>query len=362
MHLLSVGLIASLLLVLPACSQADQRAAKTPAPIVSTATSGSPSALMRTTDGAAAAAEAGVLRTALGYVPDTAEVATLTDFDRFRDRFGVPDMTSGDLMTDRFRFWERADSTGVLLHEGRLRENSSELELDYGFTQDDVDWELAYTGGEVTGFVLGFRPDQDMTAVQRAVQAGVEPLAGATVLLDEHRLVSGKIPLTVEDSWADAPWVEAASAQPADSYYLRAGGSACIPLEETLGPDTTVEDQEQVLDRRDLRGLDDPEAVAIAFTGPRTALAMLAYDEMVDATVGEDRATLAEAWPRHSDRGVVWADGFSGAAALPSDGSSVAALTLSVRDPRTARSVVFADALPFAVCGDVRLLPEPTGL
>ena len=362
MHLLSLGLLASLLLVLPACSQDRSPAEETQASASPAATSGSPAALRGTTDDAAAEAEAAVLITALGYVPDAAEVATLTDFDRFRDRVGVPDMTSADLMADRFRFWERASSAGVLLHEGRLRANGSELELDHGFSQDDVDWELAFTGSDVDGFVLGFRPDHDMTAVQRAVQVGVEPLAGATVLLDERLVVSGKIPLTREASWADEPWVGAAAAQPADSYYLRNGASACIPLEDTLGPDATVEDQEEVLSRRELRGLADPEAVAIAFTGPRTALAMLAYDEAADAVEVEDRATLAEAWLRQSDRGVVWSDGFSGAAALPDDGDAVAVLTLSLRDPGTARSVVFADALPFAVCGEVRMLPEPTGL
>ena len=43
-----------------------------------------------------------------------------------------------------------------------LRADNTELMLDYGFTQDDVDWEAHFTGPEGNGFVLGVpaRPDR----------------------------------------------------------------------------------------------------------------------------------------------------------------------------------------------------------
>ena len=43
-------------------------------------------------------------------------------------------------------------------------------------------------------------------------------------------------------------------------------------------------------------------------------------------------------------------------------GDTVGVIRLGVRNPRAAAAVTFGDLLPFAVCGDVRLLPEPTGL
>ena len=142
----------------------------------------------------------------------------MTDFDRVRARLGVPDMTSADLMTDRSRFWEQAPGAAVLLHEGRLRDQNSLFELDYGFTQDDVDWELGFTGNNTSGFVLGFRPDLDLAPVRQAVADGAGPLAGATVLAEEHLLVVGDAAPTAAQSWADEPWAAAVVAQPADSY------------------------------------------------------------------------------------------------------------------------------------------------
>jgi hypothetical protein len=303
-----------------------------------------------------------VLGEALRYVPDEAEIATLTDFDRFRDRLDVPDMTSEYLMTDRSRFWEQAPSAGVLLHEGRLRDQNSRLELDHGFTQDDVDWELGFTGAASAGFVLGFRPDLDMSRVQDAVDDAVEPLAGATVLADEHVLVSGDVPGTLEASWADEPWAAAVSAQPADAYYLRGGERACVPLADTLGTDATVEDQEAVLAKQDIRGISDFTAFAMAFNDARTAFALLSYDAPPEQTEVDLRARLDEAWPQTSEDSVVWADAFETKDALPVDDAGDAVVPVTLTNPRAARAVLFDDALPLAVCGDVRLLPEPTGL
>lgn len=313
------------------------------------------------TRGPARSVPDGVLGEALRHVPDEAAVATVTDFDRVRARLGVPDLTSADLMTDRFRFWEQAPGVAVLLHEGRLRDQNSLFELDYGFTQDDVDWELGFTGNNTSGFVLGFRPDLDMGPVRTAVADGAGPLAGATVLAEEHLLVSGDAAPTAAQSWAGEPWAAAAGAQPADSYYLRSGRGACIPLEDTLGGEATVEDQERVLDRADVRSLDRIDAVALAFTGPATALALLSYAAPPAQDEVNRRAALGDAWPG-SDDSAAYADGFTSATALPVTGDPVGVIRLGVRNPRAAAAVAFGDLLPFAVCGDVRLLPEPTGL
>ena len=320
-----------------------------------------PGAATPSTPGPAQSVPDGVLGEALRHVPDEATVATVTDFDRVRARLGVPDMTSADLMTDRFRFWEQAPGAAVLLHEGRLRDQNSLFELDYGFTQDDVDWELGFTGNNTSGFVLGFRPDLDLAPVRQAVADGAGPLAGATVLAEEHLLVVGDAAPTAAQSWADEPWAAAVVAQPADSYYLRSGQGACIPLEDTLGGEATAEDQERVLDRADVRSLDRVDAVALAFTGPATALALLSYAAPPAQDEVDRRAALGDAWPG-SDDSAAYADGFSSATALPVTGDKVGVIRLGVRNPRAAAAVTFGDLLPFAVCDDVRLLPEPTGL
>ena len=193
---------------------------------------------------------------------------------------------------------------------------NSLLSFDYGFTQDDVDWELGFTGNNASGFVLGFRPDLDMGPVRTAVADGAGPLAGTTVLTEEHLLVSGDAAPTAAQSWADEPWAAAAGAQPADSYYLRSGRGACIPFEDTLGGGVTVEDQERVLDRADVRSLDRIDAVALAFTGPATALALLSYAARGPRTRWTGGPRSATPGPG-SDDGAAYADGFAGAAALP---------------------------------------------
>lgn len=353
----SAGTLFALALLVGACS-GEEQGSTAPSPAASRSVAApSPTPSPGTT---ARSELEGVLGEALRHVPDTADVATVTDFDRFRARLGVPDMSSADLMTDRFRFWEQAPSAGVMLHEGRLRDQSSRLELDYGFTQDDVDWELGFTGDEVSGFAIGLRPGVDLGAVRRAVDDGVPPLARAT--LDGRVLVSGDVPEDAIDSWADEPWTESVAGQPADSYYLRAGDRACIPLEDTLGAAADVEQQEAVLARGDFRGLTDPDAVVLAFTGRSTAFALLSYGDAVDQEEVDRRAALDDAWPSTSDDAAVWGDAFETGKALPVDGSPEGVVPLTVRNPRAARGVVLSEALPLAVCGDVRLLPEPTGL
>src|SRR6476661_1060377 len=130
-------------------------------------------------------------RAVLPLVPATATTLTVTDLDQVRRQLGVPDLTSDDLMTDRSAFWERAATEAPLLAHGMLRPDTSELMLDYGFTEDDVDWEAHFTGPDGNGYVLAFRPGLDMDGVARAVGAGVGALAGARVLRGPHLVVSG---------------------------------------------------------------------------------------------------------------------------------------------------------------------------
>ena len=131
------------------------------------------------------------MQQALALVPLDADVVTVTDWDAIRARLGVPDLTSEDLMSDRTAFWEQARQEAVLLTDGLLLEDNSELMLDHGFTQDDVDWEARWSGPDGAGYALRFRDDLDLAAVQAAIDAEVGELAGATVRADEHLVVEG---------------------------------------------------------------------------------------------------------------------------------------------------------------------------
>ena len=64
-----------------------------------------------------------------------------------------------------------------------------------------------------------------------------------------------------------------------------------------------------MLDRADVRSLDRIDAVALAFTGPATALALLSYAAPPAQDEVDRRAALGDAWPG-SDDSAAYADGF----------------------------------------------------
>lgn len=278
----------------------------------------------------------------LALVPRSADVLTVTDWDRVRVQLGQPDLTSEDLMTYRFAFWERVDTQAVALTQGLLRDESSLFDLDYGFTQDDVDWEARFTGDEGTGFVLGLRPDLPLDGVRRAIEDGAGPLEGAELLPDDHLVVSGT---AEEDVWAQedrwGPLVE----EPAASAYLHRG---CVPVLEALGPDADSEDLDALLAEHPVTTLDELEAFAVTF-GDHHATVRTERDR---ADLFE-RMRLGEAWPRAE-----FAATYVNGAADPATGR----IGYTVTRPRTAAALALLRELPFAVCNEVVPLPEPTGL
>ncbi|MEO6512400.1 MAG: hypothetical protein ABIO16_15490 [Nocardioides sp.] len=288
----------------------------------------------------------------LVLVPAEAEYLTITDLDAIRARLGVPDLTSEDLMTDRQAFWDRAEREAVLLTDGLLRADNSELWLDYDFSEDDVDWESRFSGPDGDpaggGYVLAFRPDRDMAKVQAAVDAGVGPLVGATVWPELHLLTKG-VADEGEPVWAGNPDLVGLLRGPGESTYLRRG---CIPFADALGTDGGVEDQDAVLAQHDIAGLDDLPAVAVSFS-----------DDVATAWFGPDRedlfdrADLIADWPTTGSIG--FADGFAEDDAVdPSTGR----IGLHVTNPVAAAHLTLTEILPFGVCNDASPLDEPTGL
>jgi hypothetical protein len=278
----------------------------------------------------------------LALVPRSAEAVTVTDWDQVRVQLGQPDLTGDDLMTDRFAFWERVAGEAVVLTEGLLREQASRFELDYGFTQDDVDWEARFTGAEGPGFVLGLRPDLDLDGVRRAIADGAGPLAGAELRPADRLVVSGTAEV---DVWAhEEPWAELVE-QPAVATYLHRG---CLPLAEALGPDADSDDQDALLAEHPVTTLDELDGFAVTF-GDHQATVRTEPDRS-DLF---ERMRLGEAWPVAGFPGT-----FVNGAADPSTGR----IGYTVTRPGAAAALVLLGELPFAVCNEVVPLPEPTGL
>lgn len=294
----------------------------------------------------------GALASALEFVPEDATVLTVTDWDAIRGRLGVPELDGEATMTDRFAFWERARAEAVLLTEGALREDNSTFELDYGFTADDVEWEAHWTGEDGPGYVLQLRDGLDLDGVRRAVDAGEGVLDGAHLDADRRLVVEGSA-AEPDDSWDDS-WAAGEATSPpaegAESIYLRKG---CVPFDEVLGPDATVEDQDAVLAKHDIAALESVDSVAITYAGKQVTgwLPGPIPGPRGDLT---ERAALFAEWPTTDLLSLTKA--FKGVA-VAGDG-----ITATVKDPLRAATVTLADILPFGVCNQVKLLPEPTGL
>jgi hypothetical protein len=280
--------------------------------------------------------------TVLSLVPQSADVVTVVDWDQVRAQLGQPDLTSEDLMTDRFAFWERAATEAALLTDGLLRDDSATFELDYGFTQDDVDWEARWTGEGGPGFALAFRPDLDLAGVRRAIEDDVGPLAGATLDAAHALVVAGTAD---EDVWANEESWGPLLAEPASATYLHRG---CVPLNTALGPDADVEDQEALLAEHPVTTLDDLDGFVVSYGDHQATVRV----EPGRADLFE-RLRIGEDWPTGE-----FASTYVNGAADPSSGR----IGYSLPRPPAAAGLALLEELPFGVCDEVVPLDDPTGL
>ncbi|GAA1477450.1 hypothetical protein GCM10009623_18960 [Nocardioides aestuarii] len=287
-------------------------------------------------------AEAEPASAVLSLVPQDADTVTVTDWDAIRVQLGQPDLTSEGLGTDRFAFWERADTESAALTEGMLRADGSTFELDYGFTQDDVDWEAHWRGEDGRGFALALRPDLALDGVRRAIADGIGPLEGAELRAADHLVVAGT---SETDVWANEEQWEPLVAEPATATYLQRG---CTPLNEALGPDGDAEAQAALLEKHPVTTLDDVSGFALGF-GDHTAIAWfeLGRSDLFD------RLRIGEDWPVPP-----FARTFTNGAADPSSGR----LGYAVDDPPAAAGLTLLRELPFSVCPEVVPYDAPTGL
>ena len=270
----------------------------------------------------------------LALVPAEATLLTVTDFDQLRLQLGSPTLTSADPAPERAAFWRKVDSETAALTEGLLRPFDEQLEEDYGFTQDDVLWEAHFEGGGVEGWALRFRDDLDMTAVRRAVDDGVGPLADVQVAA-EQRVVGVEVAGTPDESWAAEVELTALVGTPAAATYFERD---CIPFDDAFGPG--VREQLATGPAADMSDLDELGPFAVAFGS-----------ELVTARLGPARpdtfarARLADTMPESDPS---FGAGFQRPVADPSSGR----IGYSLGDPRAAAELTLARHLPFAVCAD----------
>ncbi len=268
----------------------------------------------------------------LALVPEEATSLSVTDFDQVRLLLGASLLTGQDPAPARERFWRRAAAQAPLLSEGLLAPVDAELEADYGFTRDDVSWEASFTGPAGDGFVLALRDDLPMAGVQRAVEDGVGPLAGADVDA-VLRLVTVGTTDDPESSWATSGEIVAlVGPAAANATYVERD---CLDFDQAFGA--------------------DPATLAAV---PADDLAALEPLEMFSVTLGGELATVRlgsgrdDAFERMRLAGNLPATepelglGFSSGVADPIGGR----IGYEMPDPAVAGRLTRERQLPFAVC------------
>ncbi|WP_435741769.1 hypothetical protein [Nocardioides sp. SYSU DS0663] len=255
----------------------------------------------------------------LPLVPASARSLSVTDLGRVRLQLGLPEVVREQRSAaERADFWQRAGREAPLLTGGLLRPVDARLAAEYGFSQDDVQWEARFDGPDGPGWVLSFRLGIDMAAVQRAVTDRVGPLAGAEVVAEDSLVVLGA---TADggSSWAADPSLTGLVGTPAEATYVERG---CV--EPATGVDTSR--------------LEPLEAWSVALHG-----------ELATARLGEgrsdafERMRLSETWEAGRPS---FSDALRGGVADPGTGR----VGYRVVDPGTAAELVLDRTLPFAAC------------
>jgi hypothetical protein len=263
---------------------------------------------------------------ALTLVPDDATTLRVTDFGQVRLQLGEPLLTSASPPARRAAFWRRAQAESPLLSTGRLRPVDARLLRDYGFTQDDVAWEAAFTGPSGEGWVARLRDDLDLTGVRRAVADGVGALAGAE-LDEETRLVSVGAAPDGGATWAEADdLTDLVSAGAASATYVERG---CVPVETALGGDAAAAPEAD---------LTELEAWSVSFGG---SLATVRLGPTRDDVFV--RLRMADDLPA---TGPELARGFTQGVADPVGGR----IGFEMADPAVAARLTLQRRLPFVAC------------
>lgn len=267
---------------------------------------------------------------ALAVVPAGIDAFTIVDHERRAQRWGLPDISSGDVPDSPA--WDEWVSRSIRATGGTLDPYVVKMAEDWGWSSLDVRWEVQLTTDGPPSSVIALDQDVDMDVVLESLAgqdrsgpddrptfrlspatADFLPFFVATVLPDRHLLVLGEPDEELlaqaageGDSLATDPEVTALldAVGPADWVSVTTGGGACTdPME--LNPRAAPEQvQEQF------------EKFAALELAPVTAAAVAVIDDEVGTIVTgyADDSTAAADLPR---RTALWTDGTSAVTGQP---------------------------------------------
>lgn len=274
--------------------------------------------------------DAAPLVAAAAVVPQRAAVVTFTDLDRLKSRLGYTDLTSESAPSRRFAFWERVRADGAAFTGTRLYDPSSVMALDYGWTGEDVSWEVDFALPETGcyrsmlcetahGYVLGLRRDLDWSVVTDSLRRnGFEPDGSdpGTFRTDDprapfsivhlipelHAVVGGNAigVLRASETAAGAPpfgvRIAAVYDRVADAESLRVA-TGCVDLDDALGPDATSDDVVAFLRSTPINALAPAVSTVVAVTDRRHATIVVETGD--DAPQGDLalRTATIRRWP-----------------------------------------------------------------
>jgi hypothetical protein len=315
----------------------------------------------------------------MSVVPQEAAVVTFTDLDLLKKRLGYAGVTSESPTSERFAFWERARADGAMFTGTRLYDASSVMSLDYGWTGEDVGWEVDFVLTEdgcrqsmlcdtSRGYVLGLRLDLDWSVVTKSLQDNgfeADPTDDETFRTDDPKAPFALVHLIPElhaiaggnglglQRIADVVGGAPPYAPLLGPIYDRLGtvesmhaATGCVDLPSALGPDGTTDDISAFLKKNAISDLAGPASTTVVVSDRKQA--------DIEVEVGSDappddlavRRGAIESWPGLQS-GVPFADVASVTGQRTTDYES---FDVEVSDLPTFRSMVLTDDAPWALC------------
>jgi hypothetical protein len=318
-------------------------------------------------------------------MPPSVLYGSFTDIDAVRRDLGFVQTDSGSPAAQRFGFWEEARSSGTMLTGARLYDDISLMDADYGWSADDVAWEIDFTGSETgctedmlcdpsTGSVLSLRPAVDERDVVQALAAHGftlesgghvwttdetdAPFLRAVYLPELNAIalgnaiglrriseVAGGAPSLADQM----PWLTTQLGSPLSAYIDTTG---CVSLGEAFGPNATEADISDFARANDAAQLAPATAWAVTIDSARTATSLLDLapeDGTLTASPGDEarwRAEILDNWTS-VQAGVAFGDV---AAAEVRVAGSIERVGYRVRSMPAFAAMVLTHDAPWALC------------